>query len=161
MYSKGSVEASIRHYYRGAVHESGYALDVVEDLLGELDFDAIARAVDLRSRNVLSYELMENGTLSSDYSGQSLFGQNAARIYRDTALCTGNPVEIEGLMVSRAREVWIQEDGNVFSVSCISTYFLDGDFTTFYREITGRPFHHGEELNLRLMTDELKELCGG
>ena len=37
MYSKGSVEASIRHYYRGAVHESGYALDVVEDLLGELD----------------------------------------------------------------------------------------------------------------------------
>lgn len=159
MYSKGSVEASIRHYYRGAIHECGYAPDVVEELLNELDFDAITKALDDRFWNIAAYEVLENGTASPDYSGHSLFRQNAARIYRDNALCTGNPVEIEGLMVSRAREVWLQEDGNVFSVDCTTVYFLEGEFQTNYREIVGVPFRHGEDLNLRLMTDELKKMC--
>ena len=160
MYCRGSVEASIRNYYRNA-DEAGYAPDDVEEMLEGLDFDAITEALDWRSKNVLAYEVLENGTASPDYSGHSLFHQNAARIYRNNVLCTGNPVDVVGLMISRSREVWLLEDGNVYSVKCVSVYSLEGDFTTNYREITGRPYHHCEELNLRLMTDELKKMCGG
>ena len=161
MYCKGSVETSIRNYYRTAIQESGYTPDQVEGYLNELDFDAITEAVSRSSRNVPAYEVRENGTASADYLGKNLFYTNAARIYRDNTLSVGNPVEIEGLVVSKSREIWLQEDGNIFSVCCIATYFMDGDFITYYREISGEPFYHGADLNLRLMTDELKEMCGG
>ena len=161
MYCRGSVETSIRNYYRNALQESGYTPDDVEEMLEELDFDAITKALDGRSKSVPAYEVREYGEASQDFLGKNLFSGNAALIYWDNTLTVGNPVEIEGLVVSKSREVWLLEDGNVYSVCCISTYFLDGDFETYYREIIGNPFHHGEDLNLRLMTDELKEMCGG
>ena len=161
MYCRGSVETSIRNYYRNALRESGYTPDDVEEMLEELDFDAITKALDGRSKIVPAYEVREYGDVARDYVGKSLFYNTAARIYWDNTLTVGNPVEIEGLVVSKSREVWLLEDGNIYSVCCISTYFLDGDFETYYREIIGDPFHHGEDLNLRLMTDELKEICGG
>ena len=160
MYCRGSVETSIRNYYR-YVEEAGYAPDTVEEMLEELDFDAITKALDGRSWNIAAYEVWENGADSPEYSGHSLFGQNAASIYRDNVLCTGSSVDVVGLIVSKAREVWLLENGNIYSVNCISVYSLEDDFSTDYREIIGDPYHHGADLNLRLMTDELKEMCGG
>ena len=161
MYCRGSVETSITNYYRNALQENGYTPDDVEEMLEELDFDAVTKALDGRSKSVPAYEVREYGEASPDFLGKSLFSKNAAMIYWNNALSVGNPVEIEGLVVSKSREVWLLEDGNIYSVWCVSTYFLEGDFTTYYREIIGDPYHHGADLNLRLMTDELKEMCGG
>ena len=156
MYSEETVRNSVRYLYQGAVHECGCSEDTVEDLLKKLDYHALASVFQKNARRVYAYDTREGQSVSVEYRGQDLFGQRAVPLY-ETMLCCGAGI----VTASHTYEVWLKEDGNLVTVSCVAVNYERGEYETAFREIRGYPFGCDLELNLERLTRELRELYGG
>ena len=141
MFSEHTLTHSLRYLYRGAVHEYGCDKKDADALLKQLDFRKLATAFRQRARRVYAFETLKDGVSPPEFRGRDLFGQWAVCVYDDVT-----PLKKDALpTLSRAWEVWMLEDGNLRTVSCIIN---QDSVETRFREVCGYPF--GCELNLKL-----------
>ena len=143
MFSEHTLKYSLRYLYRGAVHEYGCNEKDANALLEQLDFRKLASAFRQKARRVYAFEALKDGVSPPEFRGRDLFGQWAVRVYNDVT-----PLKDDSLpTLSRAWEVWMKEDGNLVTVSCITN---TDSCETRFREICGYPF--GCALNPKLRT---------
>ena len=154
MFSEHTLKYSLRYLYRGAVHEYGCNEKDANALLEQLDFRKLASAFRQKARRVYAFEALKDGVSPPEFRGRDLFGQWAVRVYNDAV-----PPTKEALpSLSRAWEVWMTEDGNLRTVSCILNKDSVEPLETRFREVCGYPF--GCELNLNLdeTTTQLRKM---
>ena len=154
MFSEHTLTHSLRYLYRGAVHEYGCDKKDADALLKQLDFRKLATAFRQRARRVYAFETLKDGVSPPEFRGRDLFGQWAVRVYDDVTPLTKNALPT----LSRAWEVWMTEDGNLRTVSCILNKNSVEPLETRFREVCGYPF--GCELNLKLdkVNEQLREM---
>ena len=144
MFSEHTLTHSLRYLYRGAVHEYGCDKKDADALLKQLDFRKLATAFRQRARRVYAFETLKDGVSPPEFRGRDLFGQWAVCVYDDVT-----PLKKDAFpTLSRAWEVWMLEDGNLRTVSCILNKDSVEPLETRFREVCGYPF--GCELNLKL-----------
>ena len=154
MFSEHTLTHSLRYLYRGAVHEYGCDKKDADALLKQLDFRKLATAFRQRARRVYAFETLKDGVSPPEFRGRDLFGQWAVRVYDDVTPLTKDALPT----LSRAWEVWMTEDGNLRTVSCILNKNSVEPLETRFREVCGYPF--GCELNLKLdkVNEQLREM---
>lgn len=154
MFSEHTLTHSLRYLYRGAVHEYGCDKKDADALLKQLDFRKLATAFRQRARRVYAFETLKDGVSPPEFRGRDLFGQWAVRVYDDVTPLTKDALPT----LSRAWEVWMTEDGNLRTVSCILNKDSVEPLETRFREVCGYPF--GCELNLKLdkVNEQLREM---
>ena len=119
-----------------------------------MNYCKLASAFRQKARRVYAFEVLKDGVSPPEFRGRDLFGQWAVRVYNDAV-----PLTKEALpSLSRAWEVWMKEDGNLLSVSCILNKNSVEPLETRFREVCGYPF--GCELNLNLdeTTTQLRKM---
>ena len=101
-----------------------------------------------------AFETLKDGVSPPEFRGRDLFGQWAVRVYDDVTPLTKDALPT----LSRAWEVWMTEDGNLRTVSCILNKDSVEPLETRFREVCGYPF--GCELNLKLdiVNEQLREM---
>lgn len=154
MFSEHTLKYSLRYLYRGAVHEYGCNEKDANALLEQLDFRKLASAFRQKARRVYAFETLKDGFSLPEFRGRDLFGQWAVCVYDDVT-----PLKKDALpTLSRAWEVWMTEDGNLRTVSCILNKDSVEPLETRFREVCGYPF--GCELNLNLdeTTKQLRKM---
>ena len=155
MYSVRTVKNALRYFYRGAIHENGYARETADALLEKLDFKALSSVFRKDAQRVYAYEIRMKRPLPLEYRGKNLFGLRAAPLYENALSCVMGP-----LMFTHAHEVWLKEDGNIATVSRITVNYEQVGCETAFREICGYPFGCGLDLNLERLSDELRKRYG-
>ena len=154
MYSANSVKSSIEHLYNGAIHELGYKRSAVETLLEQIDFKVLAQAVAHNAKRVYGYVVKGNVPLPLEYRGRDLLEQRAVMLYEDV-----DRFSIGIVVLFHSLELWLKEDGTLVTVSCVTVSYLGGVLRTEYREIRGYPWGCGLDLNLEVLTEELRGMC--
>ena len=154
MFSEHTLKYSLRYLYRGAVHEYGCSEKDANALLEQLDFRKLASAFRQKARRVYAFEALKDGVSPPEFRGRDLFGQWAVCVYNDAVPLTKEVLP----SLSRAWEVWMTEDGNLRTVSCILNKDSVEPLETRFREVCGYPF--GCELNLNLdeTTKQLRKM---
>ena len=151
MFSEHTLKYSLRYLYRGAVHEYGCSEKDADALLKQLDFRKLALAFRQRARRVYAFETLKDGFSLPEFRGRDLFGQWAVRVYNDVT-----PLKDDSLpTLSRAWEVWMKEDGNLATVSCITN---TDSCETRFREICGYPFGCALNPKLEDVTEQLRTM---
>ena len=151
MFSEHTLKYSLRYLYRGAVHEYGCSEKDADALLKQLDFRKLALAFRQRARRVYAFETLKDGFSLPEFRGRDLFGQWAVRVYNDVT-----PLKDDSLpTLSRAWEVWMKEDGNLVTVSCITN---TDSCETRFREICGYPFGCALNPKLEDVTEQLRTM---
>ena len=154
MFSEHTLKHSLRYLYRGAVHEYGCNEKDANALLEQLDFRKLASAFRQKARRVYAFEALKDGVSPPEFRGRDLFGQWAVRVYHKN----NKPANDKFPMLSIDWEVWMMEDGNLRTVSCILNKDSVEPLETRFREVCGYPF--GCELNLNLdeTTKQLRKM---
>ena len=154
MFSEHTLKHSLRYFYRGAVHEYGCNEKDADALLEQLDFRKLASAFRQQARRVYAFETLKDAVSPPEFRGRDLFGQWAVRVYDDVTPLTKDALPT----LSRAWEVWMTEDGNLRTVSCILNKDSVEPLETRFREVCGYPF--GCELNPALndVTTQLRKM---
>ena len=151
MFSEHTLKYSLRYLYRGAVHEYGCNEKDANALLEQLDFRKLASAFRQKARRVCAFEALKDGVSPPEFRGRDLFGQWAVRVYNDVT-----PLKDDSLpTLSRAWEVWMKEDGNLVTVSCITN---TDSCETRFREICGYPFGCALNPKLEDVTEQLRTM---
>ncbi len=151
MFSEHTLKYSLRYLYRGAVHEYGCNEKDANALLEQLDFRKLASAFRQKARRVYAFEALKDGVSPPEFRGRDLFGQWAVRVYNDVT-----PLKDDSLpTLSRAWEVWMKEDGNLVTVSCITN---TDSCETRFREICGYPFGCALNPKLEDVTEQLRTM---
>ena len=151
MFSEHTLKYSLRYLYRGAVHEYGCNEKDADALLEQLDFRKLASAFRQKARRVYAFEALKDGVSPPEFRGRDLFGQWAVRVYNDVT-----PLKDDSLpTLSRAWEVWMKEDGNLVTVSCITN---TDSCETRFREICGYPFGCALNPKLEDVTEQLRTM---
>ncbi len=151
MFSEHTLKYSLRYLYRGAVHEYGCNEKDANALLEQLDFRKLASAFRQKARRVYAFETLKDGFSLPEFRGRDLFGQWAVRVYNDVT-----PLKDDSLpTLSRAWEVWMKEDGNLVTVSCITN---TDSCETRFREICGYPFGCALNPKLEDVTEQLRTM---
>ena len=151
MFSEHTLKHSLRYLYRGAVHEYGCNEKDANALLEQLDFRKLASAFRQKARRVYAFETLKDGFSLPEFRGRDLFGQWAVRVYNDVT-----PLKDDSLpTLSRAWEVWMKEDGNLVTVSCITN---TDSCETRFREICGYPFGCALNPKLEDVTEQLRTM---
>ena len=151
MFSEHTLKYSLRYLYRGAVHEYGCNEKDANALLEQLDFRKLASAFRQKARRVYAFEALKDGVSPPEFRGRDLFGQWAVRVYNDVT-----PLKDDSLLtLSRAWEVWMKEDGNLVTVSCITN---TDSCETRFREICGYPFGCALNPKLEDVTEQLRTM---
>lgn len=151
MFSEHTLKYSLRYLYRGAVHEYGCNEKDANALLEQLDFRKLASAFRQKARRVYAFEALKDGVSPLEFRGRDLFGQWAVRVYNDVT-----PLKDDSLpTLSRAWEVWMKEDGNLVTVSCITN---TDSCETRFREICGYPFGCALNPKLEDVTEQLRTM---
>ena len=151
MFSEHTLKYSLRYLYRGAVHEYGCSEKDADALLKQLDFRKLASAFRQKARRVYAFEALKDGVSPPEFRGRDLFGQWAVRVYNDVT-----PLKDDSLpTLSRAWEVWMKEDGNLVTVSCITN---TDSCETRFREICGYPFGCALNPKLEDVTEQLRTM---
>ena len=151
MFSEHTLKYSLRYLYRGAVHEYGCSEKDADALLKQLDFRKLALAFRQRARRVYAFETLKDGFSLPEFRGRDLFGQWAVRVYNDVTPLTDDSLPT----LSRAWEVWMKEDGNLVTVSCITN---TDSCETRFREICGYPFGCALNPKLEDVTEQLRTM---
>ena len=154
MFSEHTVKYSLRYLYRGAVHEYGCNEKDANALLEKLDFRKLASAFRQQARRVYAFEALKDGVSPPEFRGRDLFGQWAVCVYHKN----NQPENAKFPMLSVDWEVWMKEDGNLLTVSCILNKNNIEPLETRFREVCGYPF--GCELNPALndVTAQLRKM---
>ena len=151
MFSEHTLKYSLRYLYHGAVHEYGCNEKDANALLEQLDFRKLASAFRQKARRVYAFETLKDGFSLPEFRGRDLFGQWAVRVYNDVT-----PLKDDSLpTLSRAWEVWMKEDGNLVTVSCITN---TDSCETRFREICGYPFGCALNPKLEDVTEQLRTM---
>ena len=151
MFSEHTLKYSLRYLYRGAVHEYGCNEKDANALLEQLDFRKLASAFRQKARRVYAFETLKDGFSLPEFRGRDLFGRWAVRVYNDVT-----PLKDDSLpTLSRAWEVWMKEDGNLVTVSCITN---TDSCETRFREICGYPFGCALNPKLEDVTEQLRTM---
>ena len=151
MFSEHTLKYSLRYLYRGAVHEYDCNEKDANALLEQLDFRKLASAFRQKARRVYAFETLKDGFSLPEFRGRDLFGQWAVRVYNDVT-----PLKDDSLpTLSRAWEVWMKEDGNLVTVSCITN---TDSCETRFREICGYPFGCALNPKLEDVTEQLRTM---
>ena len=151
MFSEHTLKYSLRYLYRGAVHEYGCNEKDANALLEQLDFRKLASAFRQKARRVYAFETLKDGFSLPEFRGRDLFGQWAVCVYDDVT-----PLKDDSLpTLSRAWEVWMKEDGNLVTVSCITN---TDSCETRFREICGYPFGCALNPKLEDVTEQLRTM---
>lgn len=151
MFSEHTLKYSLRYLYRGAVHEYGCSEKDANALLEQLDFRKLASAFRQKARRVYAFEALKDGVSPPEFRGRDLFGQWAVRVYNNVT-----PLKDDSLpTLSRAWEVWMKEDGNLVTVSCITN---TDSCETRFREICGYPFGCALNPKLEDVTEQLRTM---
>ena len=151
MFSEHTVKYSLRYLYRGAVHEYGCEEKSVDTLLQQLNCRKLASAFRQKARRVYAFETLKEGASSPEFRGRDLFDQWAVRIYEDVT-----PLKNDALpTLSRTWEIWLKEDGNLMTISCIIN---KDSVETRFREVCGYPFGCDLKLKLENVTAHLRTM---
>ena len=154
MFSEHTVKYSLRYLYRGAVHEYGCKETDADAMLEQLDYRKLASAFRQRARRVYAFEALKEGLSSPEFRGRDLFSQWAVCVYEDVTPLTDDALPT----LSRAWEVWLKEDGNLVTVSCILNRDSVEPLETRFREICGYPFGCALNLELEDVTAQLRTM---
>ena len=101
-----------------------------------MNYCKLALAFRQKARRVYAFEALKDGVSPPEFRGRDLFGQWAVCVYDDVT-----PLKKDALpTLSRAWEVWMTEDGNLRTVSCILNKDSVEPLETRFREVCGYPF---------------------
>lgn len=156
MFNADYLRFAITSFFNDAVNSDAYEYDQeqVDELLEEIDFDALAQVLRDKLHTVYSYTTQGAQAKSFNYRSSKLFDQQAVMLYDDF-----DRASAESVLAERHYELWLLEDMSIVAVSRVGVDFADGEYVTVYRELVGDPWESAIDIDLTEMTGDFMDMC--
>lgn len=127
-----------------------------EEVMAEVDMEALTQALCHAARTVYAYELDSTCPLGMKYRGEELFGQRAALLCRENEEC-GSDI----ITTSRNLELWVLEDNSLVLCSVVELDIGIDDYAyrSAYRVVKGNPLYCDVGIDPDEIIIALDELC--
>lgn len=153
MFQKTELEALIREMFNDA-DERGYTEEKAEELLDEVDFNALTQAICHDAEIVYAFRADTKCEIGRDYRGQALFDQRATLLYEDV-----HEVLYDVAIIGRSTEMWLLENMTVAVVSCVTVMVGNEDVIAQYRAFKSWDWEDCGIEDLEDFAEDLKAMC--